>query len=208
MPVLRFFLLLVLALGFMSCESVTSPLTDSGDSAVDDADSLVGWSEREIAVCHAVEPGTYHRITVAQSAVRDHLGHGDELAGGAVLDERCRPVAPVAACACFTADSLAAPVAGAAPAPYVFFDVFNYYGEDPRRTEIRSTLSTDAGTFEEVAAVYITPTGDPDAPLAPAVLLPERHARRVRRRSGLHLHHARPFDSRGRVVPAGARSLR
>ena len=48
-----------------------------------------------------------------------------------------------------------------------FFDAFDYYGEDPRRTEVHATVSTSAGEFEEIAAVYITPTGDADEPLVP-----------------------------------------
>lgn len=43
---------------------------------------------------------------------------------------------------------------------YLFFDVFNYYGLDARRTEARALVSTPAGPLEEVAAVYITTAGD------------------------------------------------
>ena len=39
--------------------------------------------------------------------------------------------------------------------PQLYFDVFDYYGLDPRRTEVRSTVHTNEGTFEEVATVYI-----------------------------------------------------
>lgn len=42
---------------------------------------------------------------------------------------------------------------------YLFFDVFNYYGLDARRTEARALVSTPAGPLEEVASVYIT-SGD------------------------------------------------
>ncbi len=167
MSLFRLTCFLVLATVFASCESVTSPIAEVEPPSASDNEELNEWSARQVAVCHVVEPGLYRRVTVLQDAVRDHLRHGDELAGGSVLDDQCRPVQQAVACACFTADSLATPLAGAAPAPYVFFDVFNYYDEDPRRSEVRSTLSTDAGAFEEVAAVYITPTGDPDAPLAP-----------------------------------------
>jgi hypothetical protein len=45
---------------------------------------------------------------------------------------------------------------------YLFFDVFNYYGLDARRTEARALVSTPAGPFEEVAAVYITSGNDED----------------------------------------------
>lgn len=83
-----------------------------------------------------------------------------------MLDAQCEPVAPAAACTCFEAADLAAPLAGAQPLPYLFADVFNYYHEDLRRTEIRSTLSTDGGLLEEVAAIYITAAGNPE-PLVP-----------------------------------------
>lgn len=167
MPLFRSFFLIALVFGLTSCESVTSPLADSDDSSVGDSATLAEWLEADVAVCHVTESGDYRRITVVQDAVQDHLGHGDEIAGGNVLDAQCQPVVQAPACGCFTAEDLRASVAGAAPTPYVFLDVFNYYDQDPRRTEIRSTLNTDAGLFEEVAAVYITPTGDPQTPLAP-----------------------------------------
>lgn len=162
MSIARLFVFIVLALTLAACESAVGPLAER-----DDTDGLGEWSARRVAVCHAVEASSYSLITVTQDVAHDHLAHGDELAGGAVLDAQCQPVTPPSSCVCFSAADLAEPLAGAAPAPYVFFDVFDYYGEDPRRTEVRSTLSMGHGEFEEVAAVYITPTDDADAPLFP-----------------------------------------
>jgi hypothetical protein len=45
---------------------------------------------------------------------------------------------------------------------YLFFDVFDYYGLDPRRTEARAVVSTPDGLYEEVASVYITTGAGPD----------------------------------------------
>lgn len=80
-------------------------------------------------------------------------------------DAQRRPV-PRATCPCFNRQTLAnvpdmfTSIAGVSSDPYLFFDVFNYYDLDARRTEARSTLRTGEGTFEEVAAVYITPDND------------------------------------------------
>lgn len=45
---------------------------------------------------------------------------------------------------------------------YLFFDVFDYYGLDARRTEARALVSTPEGLLEEVASVYITSGNDED----------------------------------------------
>jgi len=45
---------------------------------------------------------------------------------------------------------------------YLFFDVFNYYSLDARRTEARALVSTPEGPLEEVATVYITSGNDED----------------------------------------------
>lgn len=45
---------------------------------------------------------------------------------------------------------------------YLFFDVFDYYGLDARRTEARALVSTPAGPLEEVASVYITSGSEDD----------------------------------------------
>lgn len=169
---LRTFSLLILAVGLASCESVAPLDGPTSSSRFDDGGSPSSilesaWADREVSLCHATGAGSYERVAVAQSALRTHLRHGDEIAGGSVLDDRCAPVAAVASCTCFDAADLAASLADAQPVPYVFFDVFGYYGEDPRRTEVRSTLDTSTGRFEEVASVYITPTGDPTEPLVP-----------------------------------------
>lgn len=173
------FLFLALAAVFASCDAVTGPTAETGAEArVFSAEARVSpdvafsadapsWSTRGVAVCHLTPSGHYRRIVVPHDDLKPHLAHGDELPGGAVFDAHCAPVQPVEACPCFTAEGLGEGFAGAPPQPYVFFDVFSYYSEDPRRTEVRSTLSTEAGLFEEVAAVYITPTGDPAMPLAP-----------------------------------------
>jgi hypothetical protein len=55
-------------------------------------------------------------------------------------------------CPCFGSKSFAS----FDPAYYLFFDTFNYYGLDARRTEARGLVSTPAGPLEEVASIYIT----------------------------------------------------
>lgn len=168
--------LVLAALLLSACDAVTGPIegeaqgaspwqTTPGVSSSTDAAS--------VALCHRTDVGPFgrkqfERVVVAPEDVKAHLLHGDERAGGGTLDWNCRPVAaPVASCPCFGADDLAETLGGTAPQPYVLFDVYNYYSEDERRTEARATLHTEAGLFEEVAAVYITATGDPAAPLAP-----------------------------------------
>ena len=65
-------------------------------------------------------------------------------------------------CPCFSrgslsnADQMLAAEGDVAPDYYLFFDVFNYYGLDSRRTEARGLVSTPDGPLEEVATVYIT----------------------------------------------------
>jgi hypothetical protein len=59
-------------------------------------------------------------------------------------------------CPCFTARDLTRPM-DAGPEPYLFFDTFNWWGLDYRRTELRSTLTVDGTAVERVASVYITP---------------------------------------------------
>ena len=67
-----------------------------------------------------------------------------------------------ASCPCFSRGSLSntdrmlASEADGASDYYLFFDVFNYYGLDARRTEARALVSTPDGPLEEVATVYIT----------------------------------------------------
>ena len=76
------------------------------------------------------------------------------------------PAPSAASCPCFSGASLADTPAvlstrsGGDNDPYLFFDAFNYYGLDARRTEVRSTFSTREGTYEEVATVYITPDNE------------------------------------------------
>jgi hypothetical protein len=49
----------------------------------------------KVAVCQRTRPGRFVRIEVAAPAVKAHRAHGDELAGGAVLNKACRPNATV-----------------------------------------------------------------------------------------------------------------
>ncbi|MBT4496941.1 MAG: formylglycine-generating enzyme family protein [Gemmatimonadetes bacterium] len=46
----------------------------------------------KVSICHIDEEGVFHLISVAEPAVDAHLAHGDEIAGGDVLDENCEPV--------------------------------------------------------------------------------------------------------------------
>jgi len=77
-----------------------------------------------------------------------------------LLDNEVRSVQ--ASCPCFSLSNLSDTdrklAADGRPASdyYLFFDVFDYYELDPRRTEARALVSTSAGLFEEVASVYIT----------------------------------------------------
>lgn len=77
------------------------------------------------------------------------------------------PEAP-ASCPCFSRSALAnedGDLSGSGASAsdfYLYFDVFNYYGLDARRTEARALVSTPAGPLEEVASVYITYGSGPD----------------------------------------------
>lgn len=108
-----------------------------------------------LSACDSVADLSYDDRTSAHDADRHQQPGADQP----------QPV-PSATCPCFSKQSLAATpevfsTIDAAPGtPYLFFDVFNYYGLDPRRTEVRATWQTNEGLFEEVAAVYITPGSD------------------------------------------------
>lgn len=71
------------------------------------------------------------------------------------------PSAP-ASCPCFSRSALTnedGTLSGSSASAsdfYLYYDVFNYYGLDARRTEARALVSTPAGPLEEVASVYIT----------------------------------------------------
>lgn len=166
---------LALATVFASCDAVTGPEPATGGASEAHASlrhsalevPAPSWGPRGVAICHLDPDGDYRRVVVAPRTVESHLRHGDERAGGDTLDGNCEPVQPVEACPCYSAESLGEAFGDAPPQPYLFFDVFSFWSEDPRRTEARATMSTEFGEFEEVAAVYITPTGAPDAPLAP-----------------------------------------
>jgi hypothetical protein len=88
------------------------------------------------------------------------LASGARLAGGAAFDEACRPRLSRVACPCFGAIDLARPVAGAVPSPFLYFDALDWYGIDPRRTEIRSARPVYGGTANEMAVVYLTTLPD------------------------------------------------
>ena len=174
MKVLRLpHLLVFAAILITGCDSVTGPASELGAASGAserprmDSFSAPTMEVRGVPVCHIVAENLYKRILVPMDAVEAHLLHGDEYPDGAVLDGNCAPIVEAAVCPCYSSADLGAPLGSATPQPYVFFDVYRYYSEDLRRTEVRSTLNTGDGLFEEVAAVYITPTGDPAEPLAP-----------------------------------------
>ena len=166
MKVSPLLLLISAAVLIIGCDSVTGPASgldeayEASQRPLPAAFSAPTLGTRGVAVCHRVDEERYTYMVVAHKDVKEHLLHGDEHPGGALLDGNCNPVVTVAACPCYAAADLGAPFGSAAPQPYVFFDVYGYYSEDVRRTEARATLHTEAGLFEEVAAVYITPTGD------------------------------------------------
>ena len=95
----------------------------------------------------------------------DQASYAVSPSANAEAASRMAPV-PAASCPCFSRQSLGdSPVVSqhrgvGVPTPYLFFDAFNYYGLDMRRTEVRATIHSKEGTFEEVAAVYITPDND------------------------------------------------
>lgn len=166
-PLLALVSLLLLA----GCDAVTGPAAlEEGDPTPHRSiSSALAPASAGVALCHRTEGGdTYERVVVSQDEAAVHVGHGDERAGRGRLGRDCRPVEAAApSCPCFGAADLADPVGGVSPVPYVVFDVYGYYSEDLRRTEARTTLHIGDRRYEEVAAVYITPTGDPGAPLAP-----------------------------------------
>lgn len=94
------------------------------------------------------------------------LAHSEYAAAPAVEVDRADAATPTyssglapiqTSCPCFNPKSLATDD----PSYYLFFDTFNYYGLDARRTEARALVSTPDGPFEEVATIYIT-FGDED----------------------------------------------
>ena len=57
--------------------------------------------QEKVPVCHLDEDGNYILINIADPAVEKHIEHGDEIAGGNVLDGNCEPVS-VAQEGCFS----------------------------------------------------------------------------------------------------------
>lgn len=167
---LRALLPLVSLLILAGCDAVTGPAAVGGEHVPHRSiSSALAPASASVALCHRTEEGdAYERLVVSPEEVAAHVDHGDTRAGRGRLGRDCRP-AEVAApsCPCFAATDLGAPVEGAAPQPYVAFDVYGYWGEDVRRTEARTTLHVGDRRYEEVSAVYITPTGDPAEPLVP-----------------------------------------
>lgn len=109
-----------------------------------------------VPVCRPAAAGGYRLVHVAPAQVRALQAQGALLPGGPELDATCRPYATAATCSCFTAAELAAPVLGQTPEPYLFFDTYDYWGEDHRRTEVRAMLTLGGRLLEEVAALYVT----------------------------------------------------
>lgn len=60
-------------------------------------------------------------------------------------------------CPCFSVRDLVRPIDASSPEPYLFFDTFNWWGLDYRRTELRTLTAVDGAQIEEIASIYITP---------------------------------------------------
>ena len=63
--------------------------------------TIVSAGQEKVPVCHLDEDGNYILINIADPAVEKHIEHGDEIAGGNVLDGNCEPVS-VAQEGCFS----------------------------------------------------------------------------------------------------------
>ena len=51
-----------------------------------------GQGSAKVDVCHSTGNGAYVKVRIAPSALLAHLAHGDEIAGGDMLDAVCEPV--------------------------------------------------------------------------------------------------------------------
>ena len=83
-------------LGLTACASDQTTTGPSDPEATLQSAAAVGTVRgSKVAVCHRTRPPTFIRIEVAAPAVKAHRAHGDELAGGAVLNAACKPNATV-----------------------------------------------------------------------------------------------------------------
>lgn len=158
------FALLAAILTLSSCDS----LDPAGLERDTSSDSILGDPDRRSAlvpICFGEGDGSFSLTHVPRRDLHLHLRRGAELPGGGRLTRDCRPDPRPAICPCFTASDLTAPYGSSTPEVHLFFDTFNWWGLDYRRTEIRSIVEADGTSVEEVAAVYITPVAEAELAL-------------------------------------------
>jgi hypothetical protein len=165
----RLTLLALLAGGLLlsGCDSFSGTDLDHGAASVTTAAEASARDGRRFAlasVCVRTGFGSFQKRNVLRRDLPTHLARGAELPDIGALDASCRSRVQRVTCPCFTARELAEPFAESHPDPHLYFDTFNWYGLDYRRTEVRSIVQADGLAVEEVASVYITPG------------TPERHA--------------------------------
>jgi len=142
------------------CDSLTGPSYE-GDGPMTlglDAElSARGFAASStVGVCKPRDRRGFELVHVSRSEAVAIIARGGDLPGGGALDESCVSVQQTVPCPCFTARDLARSVEGSAPTPFLYFDTFNWYNLDPRRTEVRSAVTVDGALAENVAAMYIT----------------------------------------------------
>jgi hypothetical protein len=153
--------LLFLLITLAGCDSLTiTPAEAEAVSAREAISIITRGSEgatRSMPLCVRGGDGHFQKVSVPRSEVAAYIERGAELPEGDRLDRFCQSRAPRASCPCFTPSDLAVSYGQSEVLPYLFFDTFNWYGQDNRRTEVRWFVDVDGMAREGAASVYITP---------------------------------------------------
>ena len=134
--------LAVAALFVSACDESTENPTAAADIEVG-----VAAKASKVDVCHSTgsESNPYNVINISGNALDAHLNHGDEIAGGSVLDENCEPVS---GCPCFSLEELRA---------IDWFDLADNPGCDPCCANLRAFSPTRL-------VVLVNTPGNPEGP--------------------------------------------
>lgn len=142
------FAALIVALSGCDMHPASPPPTTAGDAV-----------PGHVTICLPASAATA-AVHVDRDTAGRMIASGARLAGGATYDGACRPLPSRVACPCYSATDLATPVNGGPPAPFLYFDALDWYGQDDRRTEIQSVVHVNGGTTHTVAAVYLSRSVD------------------------------------------------